>query len=157
MTLFLGWTGGASHLYHSAFKDGELPASLKHLAAYLVTFASGYPNLAAEEKRLAVETAKDTVVVHNRLAQVEAFAESRDVGELIDFDETGVMAMRFAECSISYPNQISGGLVYELSNILKPKQIAELVANVATIGFAQRWTGIWEVYNDYMLKQGSAS
>ena len=144
-------------LYHSAFKDGELPASLKHLAAYLVTYASGYPNLAAEEQRLAIQTADDTALVHKRLSQVEAFAKSRDVDDLVDFDEVGVMAMRFAECSISYPNQIPGRLVYELSNTLKAQQIAELISSVASIGFAQRWTGIWEVYNDYMLKQGSCA
>jgi len=148
---------GASHLYHSGFKDGELPATLKHLAAYLVTYASGYPNLAAEEQRLAVQTGEDTAFVRKRLAQVEIFAESRDISDLIDFDEVGILAIRFAECSINYPNVVPGRLVYELSNTLKATQIAELVTNVATIGLAQRWTGIWEVYNDYLLKQGSVN
>ncbi|MEH6549284.1 MAG: glutaredoxin domain-containing protein [Pseudomonadales bacterium] len=145
--------GGASHLYHSAFKDGELPACPKHLAAYLVTYASGYPNLAAEERRLAITSSGDAALTLQQLAQVEAFAKSHDISDLIDLDEAGVMAIRFAECSISYPNVIPGRLVFDLTKKLKPKQIAELISCVACIGFAQRWTGIWEVYNDYMLKQ----
>lgn len=144
--------GGASHLYHSSFKNGELSATLKHLGAYLLTHASGYPNLAAEEKRLAIQTADDDALARKRLAQVEDFATTRDVNDLVDFDDVEVMAMKFVECSISYPNVANGRLVHELSETLAPLQIAELMYNVGTMGFAQRWTGIWEPYNDYLLK-----
>lgn len=149
--------GGASHLYHSAYKNGELPATIKHLAAYLVTYGSGYPNLSAEEKRLALQTSEDIEITRKQLSQVEAYAKSRNVDDLAAFDEVEILALRFAECSIEYPNVIPGRLVYRLSNKLKAQQIAELVSVVATMGFAQRWTGIWEKYNDYILNQVSAA
>ena len=145
---------GTSQLYHSSFNDDDLPGTLKHLAAYLVTHASGYPNLAAEERRLATETAEDKELAQKRLTQLEAFAKSRDTTDLTDFDEIGVLVIRFAECSINFPNVVPGRLVEELSRSLKATQISELITCVSVIGLAQRWTGIWEVYNDYMLKQG---
>jgi alkylhydroperoxidase family enzyme len=146
---------GASYLYHAAFENDGFPASLKHLGTYLVTHASGYPNLATEEKRLALQTADDAALAERKLAQVEAFAKSRDISDLIDFDEAEVLVIRFAECSIEYPNVIPGQLVYELSNNFTGPQIGELISTVAFLGFAQRWTGIWEPLNDYMLKQSA--
>jgi glutaredoxin 3 len=144
-------TRAVSCLYHSLFSTGELAAEIKHLAARCMLLGSGYPQLAAEERRLALDMSPDAAATSGKLTKIEAFARSGALSDLAGLDSEEILALRLAKCADSFPHIVRGELVQALDEAYTPEQIVELVMALAVIGIGQRWSSVWEALHEYTL------
>ena len=142
-------TRATSAFYHACLNQGELSSELKHLANYAMLAGAGYPDMAAEEKRIAASLCQDREQFALRLAAIEKLAAGQAADTEILSDQE-IVAIKLARQSQSFPHVVRGELVMELSRQFSPEQIVELVMALAVSGVGQRCVGINKPFNAYM-------
>ena len=138
-------------LYHSLFNAGEIPSETKHLAAFALALGSGYPKMADEEARILTDMTGNSAAMERQLQKTRKFAITWDQAMLKDLDPGTRLALQLAECSASFPHVVRGKLVQALAAEYSPAQIIELVMALAVIGIGQRWLGVIEPLEEYLL------
>jgi glutaredoxin 3 len=142
-------------LYQSAFNAGEVDAEVKHLAGYALGLASGYPHIAAEERRIALLMGADTAPARTLFEQAETHVRAGTSNRPPGFTAQQALALRLAQCAARFPQVVRGALVRELEQTFTAAQIVELIICLATLGVAQRWLSVSEALAAYA--QGSSS
>jgi len=142
-------TRSTSAFYHSCLNEGELSSELKHLANYAMLSGAGYPEMAAEEKRIAASICSDCENFESRLAAIEKLAAGQPFdGDILSDAE--VSAIKLARQAQRFPHVVRGELVVELARQFSPAQIVELVMALAVNGIGQRLVGINKPFNGYL-------
>lgn len=142
-------TRSTSAFYHACLNEGELSSELKHLANYAMLSGAGYPEMAAEEKRIAASVCSDFESFELRFSAIQKLAADKAVdGDILSGAE--VAAIKLARQAQRFPHIVRGELVVELARQFSPTQIVELVMALAVNGIGQRWVGINKPFNAYM-------
>lgn len=131
-----------SALYHAAFNTGELESETKHLAAYVLASGSNHPHMASEELRIIKLVTKDRDRLLRKLEELEGYLQTGELPDRTVLGAAEIAAMKLARVSQTFPHEVVGALVMELSKTLSPAQIVELVVSLSVIGMGQRWTNI---------------
>jgi hypothetical protein len=143
-------TRSTTAFYHSCLNEGEVSSELKHLANYAMLSGAGYPDMAAEEKRIAARVCTDPENFEQRLAAIEKLATAQaDDSDILSDAE--VAAIKLARQAQRFPHVVRGELVVELAKQFSPAQIVELVMALAVSGIGQRLVGINKPFNAYLL------
>jgi alkylhydroperoxidase family enzyme len=138
-----------SAFYHACLNEGELSSELKHLASYAMLSGAAYPEMAAEEKRIAASVCSDRENFELRFDAIEKLAAGQAVkGDILSDAE--VAAIKLARQAQRFPHVVRGELVVELARQFSPAQIVELVMALAVNGIGQRWVGIDKPFNAYL-------
>jgi glutaredoxin 3 len=142
-------TCSTTAFYHACLNEGEVSSELKHLANYAMLSGAGYPEMAAEEKRIAELLCDDAQSFKSRLAAIDKLAAGEEAeGDILNPQE--VAAIMLARQAQRFPHVVRGGLVVELSRQFSPAQIVELVMSLAVSGIGQRWVGINKPLTTYL-------
>jgi glutaredoxin 3 len=142
-------TRATGAFYHACLNQGELSSEMKHLANYAMLLGAGYPDMAAEEKRIAASLCDDKKQFADRLAAIEKLAAGQEADTSL-LSEQEIVAIRLARQAQSFPHIVRGDLVVELSKQFSPEQIVELVMALAVNGIGQRWGGMNKAFNTYL-------
>jgi len=142
-------TRGTAAFYHACLNSGEVSSELKHLANYAMLLGAGYPDMAAEELRIAELLCEAPENFSARVAAIKQMA----LGEIAESDvlnTTEIAAIKLAKQGQTFPHIVRGDLVMELAREFKPAQITELVMALAVTGIGQRWVGMNRPFNEYL-------
>ncbi len=144
-------TRSTTAFYHACLNEGEVSSELKHLANYAMLSGASYPDMAAEEKRIAARVCTDPENFEQRLAAIKKLAAGQPVdGDILSDAE--VAAIKLARQAQRFPHVVRGELVVELAKQFSPAQIVELVMALAVSGIGQRLVGINKPFNTYLHK-----
>jgi glutaredoxin 3 len=135
--------------YHACLNEGDLSSELKHLACYAMLSGAGYPDLAAEEKRIAASACSDDASFDQRLSEIDKVAAGEEVeGDTLTAQE--IVGIKLARQAQTFPHVVRGELVVQLAKQFTPAQIVELVMALAVNGIGQRTAGINKPFNAYL-------
>ncbi len=140
---------GTAAFYHACLNEGEVSSELKHLANYAMLLGAGYPDMAAEELRIAELQCQDPESFKARVAVIKQMATSEIVASGI-LSASEIAAIKLAKQGQNFPHIVRGDLVLELAREFKPAQITELVMALSVNGIGQRWVGMNRPFNEYL-------
>lgn len=140
-----------SCLYHSTFNAGDVKSETKHLMAYGFSSAKKSNALAREEKRLAIETAKDKDAMAEKLALVGDHFTDSDITWLSQLDTRESLALQLAACASRFPAIVRGAITKKLADEFSPEEIVELALALMVLAAGERSANLQRPMLEWMF------